>query len=74
LTFARWRSERVLVELHGTWLTATLIERRGDRRLVHYDERRGATRDSWEELVESERIRLPIAPIDDAMRPDDVDP
>lgn len=69
--------ERVLVELHGTWLTATLIERRGERWLVHYDERRGATqdaRDSLEELVDSERIRVPIEPIDDDMRPDDVDP
>jgi hypothetical protein len=66
--------DRVLVELHGTWLLATLIERRGDRWLVHFDERRGATRESWAELVESERIRVPLERTEEDMGPDDVDP
>lgn len=67
--------DRVLVELHGTWLPATLIERRGDRWLVHFDERRGPTpRESRAELVESERIRVPLERIEEDTAPDDVDP
>jgi hypothetical protein len=66
--------EHVMVESHGSWLQATLIERRGDRWLVRYEASWGGARDSLEELVESERIRAPVEHVDEEHSPDDVDP
>ena len=66
--------ERVAVESHGTWLPATLIERRGDRWLVRYDAAWGGARDALEELVERHRIRVPVERVDEDHTPDDVDP
>ena len=66
--------DRVEVEQRGSWLPATLIERNGDRWLVHYDERRGAAGDTLDELVEHERIRVPLRPVEDDPGVDDVDP
>ena len=66
--------QHVTVESHGSWLPATLIERRGDRWLVRYDESWGGARDSLEELVEAERIRPPAPHMDEEHSPDDVDP
>lgn len=66
--------DRVEVALYGSWLPATLVERDGDRWLVHYDERHGAAVDALDELVERERIRLPLPPMDDDSGPDVVDP
>ena len=66
--------EHVLVESHGTWLPATLVERRGGRWLVHYSASWGGALDVLEELVESTRIR-PAAPnMDQEHSPDDGDP
>jgi hypothetical protein len=61
---------------HGSWLPATLIERRGERWLVHYDQlfARGTANGDTEELVERDRIRVPLAPVEEDMGPDDVDP
>jgi hypothetical protein len=66
--------ERVAVESHGSWLPATLIERRGDRWLVRYDAAWGGARDALEELVERHRIRVAVEHVDDDHTPDDVDP
>jgi hypothetical protein len=68
--------DRVEVAARGSWLPATLIERRGDRWLVHYDELfvRGAAHGEGEEIVERERIRVPVQPVEEDMGPDDVDP
>jgi hypothetical protein len=66
--------EHVVVESHGTWLPATLVERRGGRWLVHYSASWGGALDALEELVESTRIR-PAAPhMDQEHSPDDGDP
>ena len=66
----RATGERVEVEWQGSWLPATLLERRGDRWLVHY-ENRGA---EWDEAVERERIRALHAPIDVLVPEDENDP
>lgn len=66
--------EHVTVESRGSWLTATLLERRADRWLVRYDERWGGARDALEELVETRRIGAPAPPADEEHSPDDVDP
>jgi hypothetical protein len=66
--------DRVAVESHGSWLQATLIERRGDRWLVRYDAAWGGARDSMEELVETARIRASAPHMDEEHSPDDVDP
>jgi hypothetical protein len=63
-----------MVESRGSWLGATLVERRGDRWLVRYDERWGGARSSLEELVETRRIGPPAPPTDEEHSPDDVDP
>ena len=66
--------EHVLVESHGTWLPATLVERHGGRWLVHYAASWGGALDSLEELVESARIRPPVEPMEQEHSPDDGDP
>lgn len=45
--------ERVDVEWHGSWWPATLMERRGQHWLVHYE----GWGDDWDELVTEGRIR-----------------
>jgi hypothetical protein len=66
--------EHVLVESHGTWLPATLVERHGGRWLVHYSASWGGALDALEELVESTRIRPAVEPMDQEHSPDDGDP
>jgi hypothetical protein len=68
--------DRVEVAAHGSWLPATLIERRGDRWLVHYDETfvHGSAAGVPEEIVERERIRVPVQRVDTDLGPDDADP
>ena len=66
--------EHVLVESHGTWLPATLVERHGGRWLVHYSASWGGALDTLEELVESARIRPAAPPMDQEHSPDDGDP
>ncbi|MDB5215552.1 MAG: hypothetical protein JWO86_3479 [Myxococcaceae bacterium] len=66
--------ERVAVESHGSWLPATLIERRGDRWLVRYDAAWGGAREALEELVERDRIRVSVEHVDEEHTPGDVDP
>jgi len=66
--------EHVMVVSHGSSLPATLVERRGDRWLVHYDAAWGGALDSLEELVETARIRPPAEHMDEEHSPDDVDP
>jgi len=66
--------EHVMVESQGSWLPATLIERRGDRWLVRYDAAWGGARDALEELVETARLRPPVEHMDEEHSPDDVDP
>lgn len=60
----------VEVEWQGYWLPATLLERHGERWLVHY-ESPGLERD---EVVERKRIRTPAAVVDEAPSEPDVDP
>lgn len=64
--------DRVEIEWLGSWLPATLVERRGDRWLVRYEA--GDNGDYAEETVERERIRLPVAAPDDEVGEVDVDP
>ena len=66
--------EHVLVESHGTWLPATLVERHGGRWLVQYSASWGGALDALEELVESTRIRPAVEPMDQEHSPDDGDP
>ena len=66
--------ERVAVESHGSWLPATLVERRGDRWLVRYDAAWGGARDVLEELVERHRICVAVEHVDEEHTPEDVDP
>ena len=66
--------EHVLVESHGTWLPATLVERHGGRWLVHYSASWGGALDALEELVESTRIRPAVELMDQDHSPDDGDP
>lgn len=66
--------EHVVVESHGSWLPATLLEHRGDRWLVRYEAAWGGALDSLEELVDSTRIRAPVEHAEEEHSPDDVDP
>jgi hypothetical protein len=63
--------DRVEIEWQGSWLPATLVERRGDRWLVRYETGEGR---EFVETVERERIRIPVAPADDDSGEVDVDP
>lgn len=54
----------VEVEWQGSWLPATLVERRGDRWLVRYQAGEDDDREDAEEVVERRRIRVPIEPVD----------
>lgn len=45
--------DEVEVEWHGTWWPAVVMEKRGGRWLVHYDD----YSEDWDEVVSSERIR-----------------
>lgn len=62
--------DRVEVEWQGSWFPATILERKGDRWLIHYD-RFG---DGWDETVERERIRPRVKPVQDEASEDDGDP
>lgn len=66
--------EHVVVETHGAWLPATLVERRGGRWLVRYDVAWGGARDALEEVVETARIRASAPPSEEDHSPDDGDP
>jgi Agenet domain len=58
--------ERVDVEWHDSWFPAVIVERRGERFLIHYD----GYGDEWDELVSLERIRARRI---DAREPDEPD-
>lgn len=62
--------DRVEVEWKGSWFPATILERRGDRWLIHYD-RFG---DEWDETVDRERIRARVKAVEDETTEDDGDP
>ena len=73
------RGDRVEVEWQGSWLPATLVERRGDRWRVRYtlgddDETGEPGAVAAEETVERERIRTPVEPVEDEGDEVDVDP
>jgi hypothetical protein len=69
-----WKAtEEVEVEWHGSWWPAVVIDRRGNRWLVHYE---GYGTD-WDEIVGGERIRerrLEAEPSADEDDDSDVDP
>lgn len=66
--------DRVEIEWQGSWLPATLVERRGDRWLVRYEAGEADHREYAEETVERERIRVPVILPDDEAGEVDVDP
>lgn len=71
--------DRVEVEWQGSWLPATLVERRGDRWRVRYalgdgEDSGEPDTDAAEETVERERIRVPTEPVEDEGVEVDVDP
>lgn len=71
--------DQVEVEWQGSWLPATLVERRGDRWRVRYllgDDEDSAEPggEAAEEIVARERIRIPVEPVEDEGVEVDVDP
>jgi hypothetical protein len=65
--------DRVQIEWQGSWLPATLIERRGDHWLVRYDAGPDS-REDGEEAVARARIRVAVEAADDETGEGDVDP
>ena len=47
--------DRVLVEWHGQWYPAVVLEKSGERHLIHYE----GYDSSWDEWVTPERVRKP---------------
>lgn len=66
--------DRVEIQWMGSWLPATLVERRGDRWLVRYEAGEDDDREYAEETVERERIRQASPRIYDEGVEVDVDP
>ncbi len=64
----------MLVEWDGTWVPATLIERRGERWLVHYDEGWRPPALPLEELVDSGSIGARMRHAGEPPAKDDEDP